>query len=95
MQEDAVSAGQKVLIIDDLLATGGEWDSWITIYTVLGSNWLDVIWFGWGNQIPNIKYLDSYFSYSHVTFFEYDYILFTQWQQIVHKWLILSDSFTF
>lgn len=25
MQEDAVSAGQKVLIIDDLLATGGEW----------------------------------------------------------------------
>ncbi len=26
MQEDAVSVGQKVLIIDDLLATGGEWD---------------------------------------------------------------------
>lgn len=27
MQDDAVSAGQKVLIIDDLLATGGEFVS--------------------------------------------------------------------
>ena len=68
MHEDAVKPGQKVLIVDDLLATGGTTEANIKLVEQLGGKVAGIIYFIELGFLEGRKKLDGYKVNSIVTF---------------------------